>query len=112
MSELDPAVSARLKRDADGLVVAVVQDARTHDVLMVGWMDDEALRRTLADKRATFWSRSRQRHWMKGEESGNVLDVTEVRLDCDGDTVLVLAHPAGPTCHTGTTTCFDGDRLL
>jgi phosphoribosyl-AMP cyclohydrolase len=112
VSSLDPAIAGRLKHDDAGLVTAVVQDADSGDVLMVGWMDDEALRRTLTEKRATFWSRSRQRHWTKGEESGNFLDVTEVRLDCDGDTVLVRANPAGPTCHTGTRTCFDADRLL
>lgn len=112
MSALDPDLAARLKRDAAGLVTAVVQDAATRDVLMVGWMDDEALHRTLTQKRATFWSRSRQTHWTKGEESGNFLDVVEVRLDCDGDTVLILANPAGPTCHTGTRTCFDTDQLL
>lgn len=109
---LDPAIAERLKRDAAGLVTAVIQDVDSGDVLMVGWMDDEALHRTLTEKRATFWSRSRRRHWTKGEESGNFLDVTEVRLDCDGDTVLVRATPAGPTCHTGTRTCFDSDRLL
>jgi phosphoribosyl-AMP cyclohydrolase len=112
VSSLDPAIAGRLKRDDAGLVTAVVQDADSGDVLMVGWMDEEALRRTLTEKRATFWSRSRQRHWTKGEESGNFLDVIEVRLDCDGDTVLVRANPAGPTCHTGTRTCFDADRLL
>jgi phosphoribosyl-AMP cyclohydrolase len=112
VSSLDPAIAERLKRDHAGLVTAVIQDADSGDVLMVGWMDDEALRRTLTEKRATFWSRSRQRHWTKGEESGNFLDVVEVRLDCDGDTVLVRANPAGPTCHTGTRTCFDADRLL
>lgn len=112
MNSLDPAIAGRLKRDDAGLVTAVVQDADSGDVLMVGWMDDEALHRTLTEKRATFWSRSRQRHWTKGEESGNFLDVIEVRLDCDGDTVLVRANPAGPTCHTGTRTCFDGDRIL
>jgi phosphoribosyl-AMP cyclohydrolase len=112
VSSLDPAVAARLKRDASGLVTAVVQDVASRDVLMVGWMDDEALHRTLTEKRATFWSRSRQRYWTKGEESGNFLDVIEVRLDCDGDTLLVLANPAGPTCHTGTRTCFDADRLM
>ena len=111
MSALDPAIAGRLKRDDAGLVTAVVQDADSGDVLMVGWMDDDALHRTLTEKRATFWSRSRQRHWTKGEESGNFLDVIEVRLDCDGDTVLVRANPAGPTCHTGTRTCFDGDRI-
>ncbi|HUQ00152.1 MAG TPA: phosphoribosyl-AMP cyclohydrolase [Aeromicrobium sp.] len=112
MSSLDPAIAERLKRDAAGLVTAVVQDVDTGDVLMVGWMDDEALHRTMTEKRATFWSRSRQAYWTKGEESGNFLDVTEVRLDCDGDTVLVRAHPAGPTCHTGARTCFDADRLI
>lgn len=112
MNSLDAAIAGRLKRDDAGLVTAVVQDADSGDVLMVGWMDDEALQRTLTEKRATFWSRSRQRHWTKGEESGNFLDVVEVRLDCDGDTVLVRANPAGPTCHTGTRTCFDADRLL
>jgi phosphoribosyl-AMP cyclohydrolase len=111
MSALDPAIAGRLKRDDAGLVTAVIQDADSGDVLMVGWMDDDALHRTLTEKRATFWSRSRQRHWTKGEESGNFLDVIEVRLDCDGDTVLVRANPAGPTCHTGTRTCFDGDRI-
>lgn len=112
MTSLDPAIAARLKRDADGLVAAVVQDADSGDVLMVGWMDDEALHRTLTGRRATFWSRSRQAYWTKGEESGNFLDVVEVRLDCDGDTLLVRANPAGPTCHTGDRTCFDADRLL
>jgi phosphoribosyl-AMP cyclohydrolase len=112
VNALDPAIAGRLKRDDAGLVTAVIQDAETGDVLMVGWMDDEALHRTLTEKRATFWSRSRQRHWTKGEESGNFLDVTEVRLDCDGDTVLVRANPAGPTCHTGARTCFDADRVL
>ncbi len=111
-SSLDPAIADRLKRDDAGLVTAVIQDADSGDVLMVGWMDDEALHRTITAKRATFWSRSRQRYWTKGEESGNFLDVTEVRLDCDGDTVLVRANPAGPTCHTGTRTCFDADRIL
>jgi len=112
VTSLDPAIAGRLKRDDAGLVTAVIQDADSGDVLMVGWMDDEALRRTLTEKRATFWSRSRQQYWTKGEESGNFLDVIEVRLDCDGDTVLVRANPAGPTCHTGTRTCFDADRLM
>jgi phosphoribosyl-AMP cyclohydrolase len=112
VSTLDPAIAARLKLDANGLITAVIQDHDSGDVLMVGWMDTEALRRTLVEKRATFWSRSRQKYWTKGEESGNFLDVTEVRLDCDGDTVLVRANPAGPTCHTGTRTCFDADRLM
>jgi phosphoribosyl-AMP cyclohydrolase len=111
MTGLDPGVAGRLKRDAAGLVTAVVQDATTGVVLMVGWMDDEALHRTLTTGRATFWSRSRQQLWEKGETSGHTLWVREVRLDCDGDSVLVRADPAGPTCHTGTTSCFD-DRAV
>jgi phosphoribosyl-AMP cyclohydrolase len=112
MSDLDPAIAARLKSDANGLVAAVVQDAITRDVLMVGYMDDAALHRTLTTGVATFWSRSRNEYWVKGETSGNTLAVKEVRLDCDGDAVLVLADPAGPTCHTGDRTCFDADQLL
>ena len=112
MSDLDPAIAARLKADANGLVAAVVQDATTRDVLMVGYMDDAALHRTLTTGLATFWSRSRNEYWVKGETSGNTLAVKEVRLDCDGDAVLVLADPAGPTCHTGDRTCFDAVQLL
>jgi phosphoribosyl-AMP cyclohydrolase len=112
VSSLDPAVAARLKRDADGLVTAVVQDAASRDVLMVGWMDDEALHRTLTTGRGTFWSRSRQDYWVKGETSGNIQEVREVRLDCDGDTVLLVVDQHGPACHTGDRTCFDSDRLL
>ncbi len=112
MSSLDPSVASRLKRDADGLVPAVVQDAESRDVLMVGWMDDEALHRTLTTGRSTFWSRSRQDYWVKGETSGNTQAVREVRLDCDGDTVLVIVDQTGPACHTGDRTCFDADPLL
>jgi phosphoribosyl-AMP cyclohydrolase len=112
VSSLDPAVAARLKRDASGLVTAVVQDAASRDVLMVGWMDDEALHRTLTTGRGTFWSRTRQDYWVKGESSGNIQEVREVRLDCDGDTVLVIVDQHGPACHTGDRTCFGADRLL
>jgi phosphoribosyl-AMP cyclohydrolase len=112
VTSLDPAVAARLKRDADGLLPAVVQDAASRDVLMVGWMDDEALHRTLTSGRSTFWSRSRQDYWVKGETSGNIQEVREVRLDCDGDTLLVVVDQTGPACHTGDRTCFDADRLL
>jgi len=112
VSSLDPAVASRLKRDAAGLVPAVVQDVASRDVLMVGWMDDEALARTLATGRSTFWSRSRQDYWVKGETSGHIQVVQEVRLDCDGDTLLVLVDQTGPACHTGDRTCFDADRLL
>ena len=112
VSDLEPGLAARLKRDADGLVPAVVQQHDTLEVLMVGWMDDEALRRTLATGRTTFWSRSRQEYWVKGETSGHRQWVKEVRLDCDGDTLLVLVDQEGPACHTGTRTCFDADVLL
>ena len=109
---LEPAVAGRLKRNADGLVAAIVQQHDTHEVLMLGWMDDEALRRTLATGRGTYWSRSRQEYWVKGETSGHTQRVVEVRLDCDGDTVLVKVDQTGPACHTGAATCFDADVLL
>ena len=111
-SPLDPAVAARLKRDADGLVCAVVQQHDTHEVLMVGWMDDEALHRTLTTGRVTFWSRSRQEYWRKGDASGHAQHVHSVALDCDGDALLVIVDQTGPACHTGSRTCFDNDVLL
>ncbi len=110
-SDLDPAVAARLKRDADGLVAAVVQQHDDDRVLMVGWMDDEALHRTLTTGRVTFWSRSRQEYWRKGDTSGHVQHVRSVALDCDGDALLVRVDQVGPACHTGTRSCFD-DRDL
>jgi phosphoribosyl-AMP cyclohydrolase len=111
-SALDPSVAGRLKRDGDGLVAAVVQAYDSGEVLMVGWMDDEALHRTLTTRRTTFWSRSRQEYWRKGDTSGNVQHVREVRLDCDGDAVLVRVDQVGPACHTGTRTCFDDGLVL
>jgi len=111
MISLDPAVAARLKRDVDGLVTAVIQQHGTGQVLMVGYMDDEALYRTLTSGRTTFWSRSRQEYWRKGDTSGNAQHVREVRLDCDGDAVLVTVDQVGPACHTGATTCFDDGSL-
>jgi phosphoribosyl-AMP cyclohydrolase len=110
-SALDPAVAARLKRDEHGLFPAVAQQHDSHEVLMVGWMDDEALHRTLTTGRCTFWSRSRQEYWVKGETSGHHQYVKSVALDCDGDTVLVRVDQIGPACHTGTRTCFDDDVL-
>ncbi|MCC6627855.1 MAG: bifunctional phosphoribosyl-AMP cyclohydrolase/phosphoribosyl-ATP diphosphatase HisIE [Chloroflexi bacterium] len=92
--------------DADGLTPAIVQDADTGRVLMLGYMTADALARTRATGQVWFWSRSRGRLWMKGETSGNTLALVELRLDCDGDALLVLARPAGPTCHTGQTSCF------
>ncbi|GAB4098841.1 phosphoribosyl-AMP cyclohydrolase [Sinomonas halotolerans] len=110
-SSLPAGLAARLKRDADGLVAAVVQQYDTGDVLMVGWMDDEALQRTLTTGRVTFWSRSRQEYWRKGDTSGHVQWVKSVDLDCDGDALLVRVDQVGAACHTGTRTCFDGRRL-
>ena len=110
-SDLDPAIAARLKRDAGGLVVAVVQQYDTGEVLMVGWMDDEALHRTLTSGRATYWSRSRQQYWVKGETSGNVQLVKSVALDCDGDALLVKVDQTGVACHTGDRTCFDAGAI-
>jgi phosphoribosyl-ATP pyrophosphohydrolase/phosphoribosyl-AMP cyclohydrolase len=92
--------------DERGLVPAVAQDAATGAVLMVAWMNAEALQRTLDTGFATFWSRSRGKLWKKGEESGNLLRVRDVRTDCDADTILVVCDPVGPACHTGRTTCF------
>ena len=111
MSSLASDIAALLKRDADGLVPAVVQQHDTGEVLMVGWMDDEALHRTLTTGRATYWSRSRQEYWVKGETSGHRQWVKGVRLDCDGDTLLVSVDQEGPACHTGDRTCFDARDL-
>jgi phosphoribosyl-AMP cyclohydrolase len=108
---LDPRVAARLERDADGLVCAVVQQHDTREVLMVGWMDDEALRRTLTTGRVTFWSRSRREYWRKGDTSGHVQWVKGVSVDCDGDALLVEVDQVGAACHTGTRSCFE-DRAL
>jgi phosphoribosyl-AMP cyclohydrolase len=108
---LDPTIAALLKRDQAGLVAAVIQEQQTGEVLMVGWMDDTALHRTLTTGRSTFFSRSRSEYWVKGETSGHRQWVKEVRLDCDGDTLLVQVQQDGPACHTGSRTCFD-DRVL
>ena len=110
-SMLDSRIAALLKRDPAGLVTAVIQEARTGEVLMVGWMDDHALHKTLTTGRSTFFSRSRAEYWVKGETSGHRQWVREVRLDCDGDTVLVKVHQEGAACHTGDRTCFDGRPL-
>lgn len=96
----------KVKFDDKGLVPAVIQDATTREVLMLGYMNEESLRRTLETRQAWFWSRSRQELWHKGATSGNFLNVREVRIDCDQDAVLVLADPVGPTCHTGERSCF------
>ena len=104
---LDPTIADRLRRNAEGLVPAVVQQHDTGEVLMLAWLDDEALARTIETGRATYWSRSRQEYWVKGETSGHVQAVMSIRLDCDGDTVLLTVDQTGAACHTGDRTCFD-----
>ena len=103
-----------VRYNSDGLVPAIAQDEDTREVLMLAWMDEEALRRTLTTGKATYWSRSRQEYWVKGETSGNHQAVVDVALDCDGDTILVTVRQTGAACHTGNRTCFfteltDGD---
>ncbi len=94
-------------KSADGLVPAIVQDACTHRVLMLGYMNRESLDRTLNEGKVTFYSRSKKRLWTKGEESGHFLMVDEVKADCDQDTLLIRVRPSGPVCHTGSDTCFE-----
>lgn len=89
-----------------GLVPAIVQDAETKTVLMLGYMNQEALDKTIETKKVTFWSRSRNELWTKGETSGNFLNLVSIESDCDNDALLVKAHPDGPTCHLGTDTCW------
>ena len=104
---LDPNIAARLKRNAEGLFTAVVQERGTGDVLMFAWMNREALAQTARTQRAVYWSRSRRKLWAKGEESGHVQHVHEVRLDCDEDVVLLkVEQVSGIACHTGRHSCF------
>lgn len=112
MIELDPEIAKRIKRDANGLFAAIAQERGTGKVLMLAWMDDEALARTLATREATYYSRSRGEHWIKGATSGHTQYVHSVRLDCDGDAVLLEVDQVGGACHTGDHTCFDADLLL
>jgi phosphoribosyl-AMP cyclohydrolase len=112
VTTLDPKIASRLKRNQDGLVCAVAQRRGTGEVLMVAWMNDEALALTLSTRRATYFSRSRNQLWVKGETSGHTQQVHEARLDCDGDTVLLVVDQEGAACHTGAPTCFDEDPLL
>jgi phosphoribosyl-AMP cyclohydrolase len=109
---LDPGIAAKLKRDANGLFAAIAQERGTGAVLMVAWMNDEALARTLATREATYYSRSRGEQWVKGATSGHTQYVHSVRLDCDGDAVLLEVDQTGGACHTGDHTCFDDDVLL
>ena len=105
------AVVGRATFAENGLMPAVIQEVGTKDVLMLGYMNAEALRRTLTEGRVTFWSRSRQEFWRKGDTSGNVQHVRAAALDCDGDTILVTVEQHGPACHTGAHACFDVDPL-
>ena len=102
---------AQVAFNADGLAPVIVQQWDTREVLMLAWVDAEALRRTLTSGRATYWSRSRQEYWRKGDTSGHIQVVHEARLDCDGDAILLLVEQTGPACHTGTRTCFDTTDL-
>ncbi|GAB2700816.1 phosphoribosyl-AMP cyclohydrolase [Microbacterium marinum] len=102
---------SRVVYNADGLVPAIIQQHDTGEVLMLGWMDAEALRRTLTEGRVTFWSRSRGEYWRKGDTSGHAQFVRDARLDCDGDTLLIAVEQVGAACHTGDRTCFDADAL-
>ncbi|MFH6603782.1 bifunctional phosphoribosyl-AMP cyclohydrolase/phosphoribosyl-ATP diphosphatase HisIE [Maribacter algicola] len=97
-------------KNPDGLVPAIVQDAMTKNVLMLGYMNEEALKKTQETKKVTFYSRSKKRLWTKGEESGNFLNLIDVKVDCDNDTLLVSVKPEGPTCHTGSDTCWGGNN--
>jgi phosphoribosyl-AMP cyclohydrolase len=106
-----PATADAIRFNDQGLVPVVVQEASTRQVLMLAWMDAEAVRRSRETGRATYWSRSRQAYWVKGETSGHTQVVKELRVDCDGDTLLLVVDQTGPACHTGATTCFD-DGLL
>jgi phosphoribosyl-AMP cyclohydrolase len=98
-----------IKFDASGLIPAIVQDVDTKEVLMLAYMNRKSLQLTLESRETVFWSRSRKELWHKGQTSGNVQRVVEIRVDCDQDTLLVLVHPAGPACHTGKQTCFYRD---
>jgi len=100
-------ILARVRFDSAGLVPAIAQDSTSRQVLMLAWMNEEALRATVATRRATYFSRSRQVLWVKGETSGNSQQVVQLRVDCDGDAVLLLVEQQGPACHTGAETCFD-----
>lgn len=99
-----------IKYDQNGLVPAIIQDATTKNVLMLGYMNEEAYQRTLEIKKVIFFSRSKQRLWTKGEESGNFLNLVDIKNDCDNDSLLITVNPVGPTCHTGTDTCWKEDN--
>ena len=103
---METVASRNLKFDANGLIPAIVQDAESNQVLMMAYMNEESLRLTLQTKETHFWSRSRDELWHKGDTSGNIQKVIDIRVDCDADTILILVQPAGPACHTGQQSCF------
>lgn len=117
-SEQDETEEIRPKFNSDGLIAAIAQDFDTGEVLMLAWMNEEALTKTIETGQATYWSRSRQAIWMKGETSGNVQQVLEIRIDCDQDAILMIVRQTGGACHTNRRSCFyrtvseSGDRLL
>ena len=98
-------------KNPDGLVPAIIQDAKTKNVLMLGYMNQEAFEKTQETKKVTFFSRTKNRLWTKGEESGNFLNLVDLKLDCDNDTLLIFVNPVGPTCHTGSDTCWNDSNL-
>ena len=98
-------------KNSDGLIPAIIQDASTKNVLMLGYMNKEAIDKTISTKLVTFYSRSKKRLWTKGEESGNFLNLVDLKVDCDNDTLLIQANPVGPTCHKGTDTCWGEDNI-
>ena len=97
-------------KSAHGLIPAIIQDSETKNVLMLGYMNEESLQKTIETQKVTFFSRSKQRLWTKGEESGNFLELVDIKNDCDGDTLLIQAKPVGPTCHTGADTCWQEEN--
>ena len=97
-------------KNNDGLIPAIIQDVNTKNVLMLGYMNEEAYKKTIETKKVTFFSRTKQRLWTKGEESGNFLDLVDIKNDCDNDTLLISVHPSGPTCHKGTDTCWNEEN--
>ena len=109
--QLNQEIAVRLKKDPEGLVAAIIQQHDTGEVLMLGWMDEQALHRTLSTGRVTFWSRSRREYWRKGDASGHVQQVVSAALDCDGDALLIRVNQVGAACHTGSRTCFSGRDL-
>ncbi len=109
--ELDPTIAQRLRFNDAGLIPVIVQAAGTKEVLMMAWMDQHALAYSLATRRGTYFSRSRNEYWIKGLTSGHVQEVVSIRADCDGDTLLMEVHQTGAACHTGTRTCFDADLV-